>query len=41
MSITELGAVGEFVGAIAVLATLVYLAYQTRQNTLMLFWPVP
>lgn len=36
MSITELGALGEFVGSIAVLATLVYLAFQTRQNGLML-----
>jgi hypothetical protein len=32
MSITELGSLGEFIGSIAVLATLVYLAYQTRQN---------
>ena len=29
----ELGALGEFVGAIAVVATLVYLAVQIRQNT--------
>jgi hypothetical protein len=36
MSIVELGALGEFIGSIAVLATLVYLAYQTRQNTKML-----
>ncbi len=28
------GALGELLGAVAVLATLVYLALQTRQNTL-------
>jgi hypothetical protein len=33
MSIVELGALGEFVGAIAVVVTLVYLAIQIRQNT--------
>lgn len=33
MSIMELGALGEFVGAIAVVVTLVYLAVQIRQNT--------
>jgi hypothetical protein len=33
MTIMELGALGEFVGAIAVVATLVYLAIQIRQNT--------
>jgi hypothetical protein len=33
MSIIELGALGELVGAIAVVATLVYLAIQIRQNT--------
>ena len=33
MTIMELGALGEFVGAIAVVATLVYLAVQIRQNT--------
>jgi len=33
MSIMELGALGEFVGAFAVVATLVYLAFQIRQNT--------
>ncbi|MEH6605634.1 MAG: hypothetical protein V7711_08635 [Pseudomonadales bacterium] len=37
MSVTEwaslLGNIGEFVGAIAVLATLIYLAIQVRQNT--------
>ena len=34
MTITELGALGEFVGAIAVVATLVYLALQVRQSKL-------
>ncbi len=33
MTIGELGALGEFIGAIAVVATLVYLAIQIRQNT--------
>ena len=33
MSIIELGALGEFIGAIAVVATLIYLAFQLRQNT--------
>ena len=33
MSIQELGALGEFIGSIAVLVTLVYLAIQIRQNT--------
>jgi hypothetical protein len=33
MTLIELGALGEFVGAIAVIATLVYLAVQIRQNT--------
>ncbi len=33
MSIMELGAIGEFVGAIAVVVTLIYLAFQMRQNT--------
>jgi hypothetical protein len=33
MTIMELGALGEVVGAIAVVATLVYLAVQIRQNT--------
>jgi len=33
MSIIELGALGEFLGAIAVVVTLVYLAIQIRQNT--------
>jgi hypothetical protein len=36
MTIQDLGALGEFFGSIAVLATLVYLALQTRQNTLAL-----
>jgi hypothetical protein len=30
MSIQELGSLGELIGAVAVLATLVYLAIQTR-----------
>jgi hypothetical protein len=33
MTIIELGALGEFIGAIAVVATLAYLAIQVRQNT--------
>jgi len=33
MSIIELGALGEFLGAIGVIATLIYLAMQIRQNT--------
>jgi len=33
VTVMELGALGEFVGAIAVVATLVYLAVQIRQNT--------
>ncbi len=36
MSIMELGALGEFVGAFAVVATLIYLALQIRQNSAML-----
>ena len=32
MNILEIGAIGEFVGAIAVLITLVYIAVQTRQS---------
>ena len=35
-SIQQLGAAGEFVGAIGVVVTLVYLAYQIRQNTIQL-----
>ena len=33
MSFIELGALGEFIGAIAVVVTLIYLAFQLRQNT--------
>ncbi len=33
MTLMELGALGEFVGAIAVVVTLVYLSIQIRQNT--------
>jgi hypothetical protein len=33
MTIIELGAIGEFLGAIGVIATLIYLAVQIRQNT--------
>jgi hypothetical protein len=33
MSILELGALGEFLGSIGVIATLVYLSVQIRQNT--------
>ena len=33
MSIQDLGAIGEFVGSVAVLITLIYLAIQVRQNT--------
>ena len=33
MSIMELGALGEFFGSIGVVATLIYLAVQIRQNT--------
>ena len=32
MSIVELGSLGEFIGALAVLATLIYLAMQVRQS---------
>ncbi len=34
LTIQDLGALGELLGAIAVLATLIYLALQTRQNTM-------
>ncbi len=34
LTIQDLGALGEFFGSIAVLATLIYLALQTRQNTM-------
>ena len=33
MSLADLGNIGEFVGSIAVLVTLIYLAIQIRQNT--------
>ena len=33
MTLVELGALGEFVGAIGVVVTLIYLAIQIRQNT--------
>jgi len=33
VTIAELGAIGEFVGSIAVLVTLIYLSVQVRQNT--------
>ncbi len=33
LTIQDLGALGELLGSIAVLATLIYLALQTRQNT--------
>ena len=33
MTLMELGALGEFLGAIGVIATLIYLAVQIRQNT--------
>lgn len=33
MSIMELGALGEFLGSMGVIATLIYLAIQIRQNT--------
>jgi hypothetical protein len=32
MSLQELGALGEFIGGVAVLFTLIYLAYQVRQS---------
>ena len=34
LTIQDLGSLGEFFGSIAVLATLIYLAMQTRQKTL-------
>ncbi len=34
LTIQDLGALGELLGSVAVLATLVYLAFQTRQNTM-------
>ena len=33
MNIMELGTIGELMGGVAVLVTLVYLAVQVRQNT--------
>lgn len=33
MSIVELGALGEFVGALGVVASLIYVGVQVRQNT--------
>ena len=33
-SVQDLGALGEFVGSVAVLVTLIYLAYQFRQNSI-------
>ena len=33
MDIMELGAIGELVGGVAVIGTLVYMALQVRQNT--------
>ena len=33
MNVMELGAIGELVGGVAVIATLIYLAAQVRQNT--------
>jgi hypothetical protein len=37
VTIQDLGSIGEFVAAIATLATLVYLAVQIRQNTRTLY----
>ncbi len=34
LTIQDLGALGELLGSVAVLVTLVYLALQTRQNTM-------
>ena len=34
LTIQDLGALGELLGSLAVLATLIYLALQTRQNTM-------
>jgi hypothetical protein len=38
MSILELGAIADFVGAVAVLATLIYLALQIRQSNTIASW---
>ncbi len=40
-TIQDLGAVGEFIGAIGVVITLVYLAHQIRQNTAQLKQNIP
>ena len=37
LTIQDLGALGELLGSIAVLVTLIYLAMQTRQNTMATF----
>ena len=34
LTIQDLGALGELLGSVAVLVTLIYLALQTRQNTM-------
>jgi hypothetical protein len=36
MSILEMGALGEFIGSIAVIVTVVFLGFQMRQNTRMM-----
>ena len=36
MTIQDLGSIGEFVGAVATVATLLYLAFQIRQNSHLL-----
>ena len=33
MTLSDLGSLGEFVGSIAVVLSLIYLAFQIRQNT--------
>ena len=38
MDIMELGAIGELVGGVAVIATLIYLALQVRQNSDAIRW---
>ena len=35
LTIQDLGALGELIGSVAVLATLVYLAFQTRSSPVM------
>jgi len=37
MSLNDLGSLGEFIGALAVVVSLIYLAIQVRQNTRALF----